>query len=88
MNPSNKQQKEVRLTGRWLPKTCATQRKLEQHSAWPDSLSEHLKIQAMIPVFEAHPQLLSLRATFHTRAVAGQEFAAAAPRTQYDGVLA
>lgn len=37
--------------------------------------------EAMIPVFEAHPQLLSLRATFHTRAVAGQEFAAAAPRS-------
>lgn len=35
----------------------------------------------MVPVFEQHPTLLSLRAGFHPRAVAGTDFAQAAPRT-------
>lgn len=36
---------------------------------------------AMVPVFKEHPKLLSLRATFQPRAVAGVDFASAAPRT-------
>jgi len=36
---------------------------------------------AMVPVFEQHPTLLSLRASFQPRAVAGEDFALAVPRT-------
>jgi len=36
---------------------------------------------ALIPVFEQHPTLLSLRASFQPRAAAGADFASAAPRT-------
>jgi len=35
----------------------------------------------MVPVFEQHPTLLSLRASFQPRAVAGADFSSAAPRT-------
>lgn len=37
--------------------------------------------EAMIPVLKEHPTLLSLRATFQPRAVAGRAFAAAVPST-------
>lgn len=36
---------------------------------------------AIVPVFREHPTLLSLRATFAPRAVAGHAFSSAAPRT-------
>lgn len=35
----------------------------------------------MVPIFEQHPTLLSLRAGFHPRAVAGTDFVNSAPRT-------
>jgi hypothetical protein len=35
----------------------------------------------MIPVFEEHPTLLSLRATFQSKAIAEADFVSAAPRT-------
>jgi len=36
---------------------------------------------ALVPIFEEHPTLLSLRASFQPKAVAGTDFASAAPRT-------
>mmetsp|Transcript_77663 Transcript_77663/g.134579 ORF Transcript_77663/g.134579 Transcript_77663/m.134579 type:complete len:395 (-) Transcript_77663:239-1423(-) len=51
-----------------------TLRHLELHAC--DQISSYA---AMIPVFQAHQSLLSLRATFQPRAVAGLDFSAAAP---------
>jgi len=51
-----------------------TLRHLELHAC-----NQILSYAAMIPVFQAHQSLLSLRATFQPRAVAGVDFAAATP---------